>query len=137
MNMNHEIKVSLIISGFEESPDKITEIIGLTPTKKWLKGELIDPRATIRYKENGWKLSSGVSDKKAFKDHIKSLIGEINLRIEPFSSICQKYKGKLFCAIYLSEKSGDSLPEIHFEKSDIIFFANIGIELDLDLYIIP
>ncbi len=132
--MNHEIKLSLIITGFEESPGEITQTVGIVPTQTWLKGELIDNRAIVKHKENGWRLSSGIKE-GTFEDHLGSLFSILKPSLDKVITVCKKYHGELFCALYMSEGSEDSLPAIHFDKSTISLLSQLGIEVDL--YIVP
>lgn len=51
-----EIKARLTIADFECSPEEITQILGIRPTKTWLRGEPVTSRIKNVYKENGWTL---------------------------------------------------------------------------------
>ncbi len=59
-----EISASLTLTGLDLEPDKITTKLGIVPTKAWRKGDLIHPKAKIRFAENGWSLESQL-DKSA------------------------------------------------------------------------
>lgn len=133
----HRISVDLRIADFECSPEELTNIIGISPTRTWRQGDLVTPRTAHRYKENGWELSSGVSQHESFDNHVNALLDIIEPKIDAFIEIGSKYFATLSCAIYMYDNSENSLPWPHFTKRSMAVLHHIGAEVDFDLYILP
>ncbi|TLY78091.1 MAG: DUF4279 domain-containing protein [Gammaproteobacteria bacterium] len=51
------IKVRLVITSDSLPPKTISDLLGVVPTKTWLRGETVHTKATNVHKENGWVLS--------------------------------------------------------------------------------
>jgi hypothetical protein len=128
-----EIKVYLKITGFECSPDEISNIIDINPTKTWLKNEVIHKRALIRHKENGWILQSGLPRDTPIKIQIEDLLGVVLPRKQLFQKLPQGSKIAIYCVVY----STLGRPDISLEPEMVKAIAELGAALDFDLYQLP
>jgi len=51
------IKVRLVVTSGNVHPEEVSSFLGVAPSKTWLQGETVHPKATNVHKENGWVLS--------------------------------------------------------------------------------
>ena len=86
-NQDEKVKVYLKITGFQCSPDEISHIIDLFPTKKWLKDDIIDKRVIVRRKKNGWMLQSALLEDRPVKEHIENLLSMVMPKKERLKNI--------------------------------------------------
>ena len=71
--MPNEIRARLHLTGFLESPEEITDRLGIQPTEVWRIGDPID-KTIRRFPENGWSISSGVDSSAELSVHIVHLL---------------------------------------------------------------
>ena len=74
MKQIDEIKVMLKISGFACSPDEISLLLDMKPTRHWIKGDVIDPRVTRKREENCWMVESGLAKDTSVEQQVKVLM---------------------------------------------------------------
>jgi hypothetical protein len=130
--MKSEVSISLNIIGEDLDPDSITEKIGIEPSSIWRKGELIDPRAILRYKENGWGMSSPLKNSNDLEDLTRSLLEKLSGCWDKLTEICSNYYTELSCVIYVS----DGVPAIHFEADILEKLNQLNAAIDVDLYVL-
>jgi len=133
-NENH---ITIKLTGFSCSAEEITKKLGLQPTKVALKGQeyQIGPkhnRVTKKYSDNYWEFrevrnaSAWISD--LVSEYVKHHIIPRKKDIKEIVSNCD---GEFSIVQYVNEGSN---PGLHFKKEEITLFANIGLELDIDIY---
>ncbi len=126
----NEVTVSLTITDFEEHPSEITRILEISPSRVWCKGELIDARTSIRYKQNGWKLFSSLSKNQTFREHIDNLLEiliPLSNRFRNLPLICQI---ELTCCFYIYHE----MPEIFLDGLTLKRLSKLDAGIDIDLY---
>ncbi|MBI5559211.1 MAG: DUF4279 domain-containing protein [Deltaproteobacteria bacterium] len=128
--MNTETFVSLTIVSSMHRPEDINSLVGVHCDRSWKIGDL-RAKTTIKEKDNGWILNSGLKVKDSLSEHMKALLE----KIAPISSKIQTLSSdnyvEISCAIYAKEP-----PSLHFEKDTIHRINQLGASLDIDLYII-
>ncbi len=136
--MKNEIIVSLCIWRFEDkSPDELTEIIGITPSMTFRKGEKQNELSSIISKENAWILNSSKGKYATFEVQMNDLIDQISSRMEVFKAIAQTYYCEFSCALYVYPNNNESVPWIHLDNNYNKLIKELNIEFDLDLIILP
>ncbi|MFN5540438.1 MAG: DUF4279 domain-containing protein [Candidatus Melainabacteria bacterium] len=133
--MKNRTTVSLRITDLHFTPEELTKLLGIQPTRAFKKGSKID-KLSIEHKFNGWILSSGISEEESFCDHIQSLVTIIESRIDLFTLVCNQYSSVISSSITINKEYQESLPSIHLDERAMKVFTQIGAEFDLDLYII-
>jgi hypothetical protein len=139
--MFYKIELDLILDGFDIDPTQISNILSLSPTQVWLKGESIQKTA-LKRKSNGWVLSSGLEKSAELEDHINALFSKIKPVLLNFNNLPLSTEKELSCAIYVyHEKSNTAeehrTPPIHLDREQIEILNELGAEFDLDLYVLP
>lgn len=131
--MTSEISASFALTGVDLNPDEITTKAGITPTRTCKKGDLINPKDILRYKENGWSIQSTLDKSENLEDHIKSVLEQLQENWTFFIETSQKYYAEIACVIYIKGQT----PEIHFDKEILQKFSQLNAEIDVDLYVLP
>jgi len=126
----NEITVSLTITDFEEHPSEITRILEISPSKVWCKGELIDTRTLIRYKQNGWKVFSSLSKFQTLREHVDSLLGVIVPISDRFRTLPPNCQIELTCCLYIYHE----MPEISLDGLTLKKLSELNAGIDIDLY---
>jgi hypothetical protein len=128
--MEPEISVYFLLTGFEITPDEITSILGIEPSKSWSVGDTIE-KTKLKRKENGWTLSSGLDKSSELEEHLTSLFQQIQSKWSIFLNLCSKYEAEISCTIYSYEAQGSAM---HFDKAIIKYVAELNAEIDIDYY---
>jgi len=127
--VTNEIEVSLVLTSTAADPEEITSSTGIEPDQTWYKGDLIGA-SSLRYKLNGWKLTSGASSDRGLRHHLESLIDRLGPGIVGLQGLPSAWDAEVACAIYVHE----SAPEIHFDSSAVAVFASLRAAIDVDVY---
>ncbi len=133
MKQLDEVKVTIKISGFRCSPEKISELLGIEATKQWKKGDIIDPRMKRRRENNGWMLESGLASDTTVDQQVK-VLAEIFLPIkERFLALPKETMVAVNCVVY----STHGRPDISLPSDLVKAIGEIDADLDFDLYQLP
>jgi hypothetical protein len=136
--MKNEIFLSFIIGDFDDvGHDEITQKLGISPTKIYIKGQKSNPRLLMIAKRNRWILDSGLDRYASFEDHINAMLNIIEPKADLFRPFCEKYHCEFSCAIYLRYGSEDSAPSVHLNSRYNRLIRELNIEFDVDLYCLP
>lgn len=128
-----DIKVSLIISGFEGSPDAISRVLELQPSRTQLRGEPVsfgELKTKLRRKANFWILGSGCPSTASLQDQVAAIVRQVERAAERFRNLPDGASVTLSCAIYDYSRS----VAIGFDASVISALGAIGADLDVDYY---
>ena len=128
MNENH---VTLKIFEFSDSPEELTNAIGLEPTKTAVKGNKYG-KLNKPYPWNYWEYRWVRKEER----YIGGLVEEFFLKVvEPkkdiLRNILMKSSGELSVVQYLYQGCN---PGLHINSGDLTTLNYIGAELDIDIY---
>jgi Domain of unknown function (DUF4279) len=123
------VKVSLVIKGFSCAPEEVTEIIGVDPTRTWLRGDRISALATNLRHENGWELKGSLGDGNPLDVQVLAMLRLLAPAQSRFSGL-PDCSVRLSCAVYAYEGS----PQMFLPREAIAGLAGIGAEVDIDYY---
>jgi len=135
MTQSPQIKVRLVISSADVTPETISEALQLTPNKIWLKGEVVHPKATNVHTENGWVLgvesSDGELSAEKMIDKLIAIIPERRLVI-----LHDRYKDRLSVelSIIVQLSVSGATPSVSLSQDQVTFLARCGGSLDVDMY---
>lgn len=120
------------------NPEEITAKTGVIPTKTWREGDLISPRASIRYKHNGWSLKSqtklvNFEDADDLAEHVKEVLEKLHVGWQTFVEVGSRYHAEVCCVVYTCGER----PAIHFDRSILNQLSELNAELGIDLYVLP
>jgi len=128
--MDTETFVSLTIISSRYSPEEMNDLVGVHCDKSWKIGEF-RAKTTIKEKDNGWVINSGLEKKDSLEDHIEALLKKIAPLSDKIQYLSEDNYIEVSCAIYASEA-----PPLHFEKNVIHQINKLGACLDIDFYVI-
>jgi len=125
-----KIRADFCITGIEIPPDKITSLLGISPTKTWQVGESIQGTA-LKRKFNGWCISKEYERDLNLVKPVKSLLEILLPKSKVINHICNEYKleCEMSCVIYVT----DETPIIDFEQDVISKLAELKTTLDIDI----
>jgi hypothetical protein len=131
----NSIKVRLVITSASVLPKVISDHLRVEPSKSWLRGDTVTPRATNVHKEHGWVLSvQGRSDEFFAERLIDQLIAMI-----PAGKVAELYeqnRGSIEVEIsVIANISTESIPSISLSAAQVAFLAGCGGSFDVDLYL--
>jgi hypothetical protein len=128
--MTPRSKVEFIITGIKISPDKITDLIAIKPSRTWLLGESIQG-TKLRRKHNGWCLSTNYENSIDLAKPIQSLLPILLPQSETIIRVCNDYglECEFSCVAYVTNE----MPSICFDQEIISGLANLGAMLDIDV----
>ena len=126
--MPDEIRVQLSLTGFAHDPRKLTEIIGLTPSKTWVAGEPVE-RSKRTYESNGWRVTAPqrVDEVEAGVD---ALFDHLAPRWENLRNVSRECRVELGVVVYAERQ----VPAIHFRDDQIRQLTELSAKIDVDVY---
>lgn len=125
--------IAFCIYEFEFSPDKVTELLQMTPTEVRVKGEYRTVgklQLKIPNKENGWILKSNLLLTDSVESHLKHLLKKIKEHKQAVVGLTSNYYAEFACGLYFHEIN----PGIHLDCSLLREISDLNINLDLDMY---
>jgi len=126
-----EVRVQLFINSFRCHPDEVTRILGLTPTKTWVKGDPYLKTGGPVHRGDGWSLSSGLPPATAPEEQVESLTKLIRPHTEKFKRLPRGSVVDLSCAIYAYD---DSQRVFFFPVEAVKTLAAIGSYISIAYY---
>ena len=133
-NENH---ITLKLFGFSCSPEEVTKIIGLKPTKTAFEGQEYHQgskqnRLRKKWQHSYWEYRIIKNEKQWISDSVDEFIEEIICpRIGVLKELISKCEAELSIVQYLNAGCN---PGLHFSKEIINFLSQIGVDLDVDIY---
>jgi hypothetical protein len=132
--MTSEVKATFSLTGFNFSPDKITSMLGISPTHTWRIGEPLKKNIAVKRKHNGWCISTNPENTLDLSKHVRALVDLLQPYIQRINKICHKYHAdaEVSCVVYTDE----IMPIIHFEKDLVLQIATLGADIDIDIIVL-
>lgn len=132
--MRPEIRLDFCITGTIVSPEKITDLLGITPSRTWNIGEQIQ-KTNLRRKHNGWCLSADI-DKGALDlaGPAKALLNLLTPKAPLIREICVQFD--MDCEFGYGIYIVDEQPVINFEPDLLSAMAELNAAVDIDIILI-
>jgi len=126
-----EVRVQLFIKGFRCHPDEVTQVLGISPTETWLKGEPIRKAGGALYRGNGWELKSPTAPTASPEEQLEALLPLIRPYTKNFRRLPPGSVVDLSCAIYAYD---DSQRVFLFSTEAVKALAAIGAPISVAYY---
>ncbi|VTR43297.1 Uncharacterised protein [Sphingobacterium thalpophilum] len=137
MAFDKELNLSFAIWDFENNThDVITNDLGLSPSKIFVKGERISPKISKIRKRNAWIYGPSYGNTEDFETQLNKLLDVLEPRIPILKEYSKKYPCD-FSLAYFCSALGYKPPLIHLGKRYHDFIREVDAEFDLDLYYSP
>jgi uncharacterized protein YchJ len=119
---------SLRIFGDTLDPDKITRILGCSPTDAHVKGQ-IRYKTTV-YRTGGWILESTDQEPANLDAQVAELLGRVNNGLEVWSAVSRDYTIDLFCGFFMDVTNED----VGISAETMKLLSERGIRLCASIY---
>jgi hypothetical protein len=129
--MKPQLHVRFLIMDHGFSPEVITKVLGIKPTKTYNEGDLM-PDSKFKYKTNLWELRSRLSKYRELSDHINYLFSKITPVSGKLKELTRKYSAVLSCAVYCH----DSSPSLFFDEDVLRKLSELHIAVDIDIILL-
>ena len=127
-------RASIGIYGDSFEPERITELLGLFPTRRARKGEIRDsPRASVKlspWKTSFWLFTSPLSDHAPLQEHLLWIIDQLEPKREVLGDLAKEYKIQFVCGFSSENEQGGCT----FDSALLVRLSSFGIPLVLNLY---
>lgn len=129
--MKPQVRGIMYITDFACSPEEITRVLGVQPSRSWITGQRVGPTLQT-YKSNGWALESTLAGKANPEAHLLELFGRI-----PSQLIQQLRRIAPACNIQFSLvlEMQDETPPLNLSVDTVQRIASLGASIDVDMYV--
>lgn len=110
--------------------EQITALVGLKPTRFYLKGDPLSARSSQLRRTNAWLLMSGVAEDQGVDVHLVCLLDLIEPKADMLRSLCPMCKVDLFCGFSSTHGQGGTV----LDKDLLGRLSALGLDLKIDLY---
>jgi hypothetical protein len=134
LKTNH-VEVFLQISDFEDiTHAQLTELVGVQPSRIFVKGQPYNPKIGAVSKRNRWLLFAYGTTHPLFEDQVDALSALMTPRMATFQYLCRRYTCTVGCAVKIYVGNGESTPSVHLERRHVELLEALGAEFDVDIY---
>src|SRR5690349_9733659 len=121
--------VFFAVFGFGDDPAVVTRVMGVEPTKAWIKGEPTGKGRGIPTHDR-WVLQSTLPLTEPIEAHFENLLPQLEARREAVADVRTRFEARLAVAAYWYEVN----PGFCLSASIVQRVAELGLEVDFDLY---
>ena len=132
--MESESSAAFTLTGQGLDPDQVTVAAGIAPSVTWRTGDLVHPKATVRYQHNGWSVRSSLGPAADLEEHVTAVLDQLQAGWEALEELSGYQDAEVACTIY---SYGGDRPAIHFTEDTIARIARLHAAVDVDLYVLP
>lgn len=125
--------VCLRIIGEDLIPEKISELLGCTPSSSQRKGKEIihEKTGTSRIPKFGmWTLDAPDCIPENLNGQIQEIIGKLTFDLSIWETLSKNYRIDLFCGLFMN----DGNEGISISPANLLDIGKRGIELGFDIY---
>lgn len=119
-----------IISDFTCSPEEVTRILGVTPSRFWIAGEKVGDGAPK--KRNGWALENSIRGDWDMEAELRPLLDRLPKSLSALRETTSQWSAKAFCAVYTHGER----PALSLSAGTVARLAELEAEIDIDLYVV-
>lgn len=124
-----DIRVSLDIHGFSCPPEEITELLHVSPTRVWHRGDSI-PRTQLLRKEHHWILDAPGFSKTSLQEQLGALLDQTRVVAPRLLQLPADATTQVYCAVYDSYRT----VILGFSAQLVRQIADLHAELNIDYY---
>ncbi len=131
--MTCEMMVALRLIGQNFSPEKITLLLGVSPTKTWRLGDPVQ-HTLLKRKHHGWEFSIPLQAGLDMEERLCSLLDIFEPYRQSLLEACDRFglEVEIACALYVT----DAAPIMHLSSRTMKRLAALNADLDMDLILV-
>jgi hypothetical protein len=123
------VRVTLRLFADDLDPDRVTEKLGVKPTRAYRPGDRVSSRSEARRTQGTWQLRSSLTDAQTIEEHIASILDALGGDLNAWERATQGLRKDLYCGVFIeSQVSGLSLGIGTLEQ---LVRRGLSIEFDL------
>ncbi|MGH8072144.1 MAG: DUF4279 domain-containing protein [Candidatus Entotheonellia bacterium] len=132
--MTSEIAVALRLTGQDFSPEKVTPLLGVSPTKTWRLGDTVQ-NTLLKITHDGWEFALPVPAVLDLEAQLCALLDLFESRRHSVLEVCDRFglEVEVACAVYVT----DEAPIMHLSSRTMRRIATFNADLDIDLILLP
>lgn len=134
-----EIEVIFRADGEEFDPGVLTDVLGVSPTLQYRKGDfiplqpgLVRPEPKFRQRSS-WQFSTGRRVSWDMTSQLRQVVNVFASSLDLLGSLSESYSMEYVLEVVLYVSGGDP-SELVIAKDVVDFVCAIGAEIDIDLY---
>ncbi len=133
MSVLHRSLATLRFSGDDLNPEEITKLLGCEPTRRQIKGELIESRHGLapriaRY--GAWRLEATATEPADVDAQVAELMGKVSADMSVWHDLTERFHANLFCGWFM--KVGNE--GIDLSPATMAALGSRRLPLALDIY---
>jgi hypothetical protein len=131
------VEVYLEISDFEDiTHAQITDLLGVKPSRIYIKGQPFNPNFGSVALRNRWLLYAyeAAEPRPVFENQFDALLTLVMPRMAAFQDLCHRYTSVVGCAVKIYFGNGESTPSVHLERRHVEMLEALTAEFDVDIY---
>jgi hypothetical protein len=117
------------LTGFEQSPEEISKLIGLEPSRSWATGSERS-NSKIPYDTSAWILESRLSESASLEYHLEDLLNQL----EPFAGRIVALPSPHASWIEMVGYFDERYPGLSLDTKLLRRVSALGASLDFDFY---
>ena len=125
------VKIHFEIFG-DYDPDIVSQKTGVIPTKSWRKNDLIYKNLKIKYKYDGWSISSKKTETVDASIIIKEILHKVIDKSDVITELAKQLDLKIILNVtaYVTQ---DQRPIIYLDKEIIDAVQRLNADIDIDI----
>lgn len=127
--MADETIVRLKITSSSRTPEQISGAAGIACDRSWRIGDKRG-KTIILETTNGWVLNSSLPKSASLEAHIEELMERLTAHADKIRTLSEHESVEFSCVVYAA-----SPPALNFNKSVVRQLGQLGVSLDIDLYL--
>ena len=129
--MGTKTYVYLAVFDFGDDPEVVSAMMGMEPTKAWVKGEhYVTASPDARRTHSRWTVDSGLDQTEPLEAHLSALLTKIEPRHAVIQQVAQRFPAHIGVAQYLHEVN----PQFELKADILRRFASLGLPISFDQY---
>jgi len=121
----------LAVFDFGDDPDVVTAMMGMEPTKAWVKDEhYVTASPNARRTHSRWTIDSGLDETEPLEAHLSALLARLEPQHAEIAEVAQRFPAHIGVAQYFYEVN----PQFELEVDILRRFARLGLPINFDQY---
>lgn len=119
------------VFGFGDDPSIVTKIMGVEPSRSWIKGEPISDKLRGVQSHSRWELRTPADPSLSLEDQLVALLPLLKDYKAQIHEVSEKFEAGICCHAYYYEEFNAGL---HLSEDTIRRLADLRLSIDFDLY---